>query len=303
MVFIMKKIFVLRSFSFSVLLVLSSFLLPAYAAEDYPKRIVSVGGQVTELIYAMGGESMLVGVDTSSIYPPEAGALPKVGYQRQLSVEGVLSLRPDMVIGTSAMGPPAAVDRLSRMGVDLVRVPDVNDVPSAVERIHYLGKLLGLETQAERVATDYQVQMQSILRPDDPQVRQSRLAMFLSHGAGSAMLAGGDTLGGDIINMLGAQNVFADIRGTRAVSAEALLAADPDVVILSQQAVDASGGLEGAISAIPGLDKTRAAQKGQIVVVDLLQLLGFGPRHPEAIEAIMAMIDAQVGTSLDAALR
>jgi len=299
----MKKIMILRSFSLLLLLGLCSLILSSHAAENHPTRIISVGGQVTELIYAMGGESMLVGVDTSSIYPPEAEALPKVGYQRQLSVEGVLSLRPDVVIGTSAMGPPAAVDRLSRMGLNLVFIPDVNDVPSAVERIHYLGKLLGLETQAERIATDYQMQMQSVLRPDDPQVRHSRLAMFFSHGGGNAMALGGDTLGGAIINMLGAQNVFADIKGTKAVSAEALLAADPDVVILSQQAVDASGGLEGAISAIPGLDRTRAAQKGQVVVVDLLQLLGFGPRQPEAIQAIMAVIDAQSGTPLDTALR
>jgi len=294
---------ILRSFSLLVLLGLSSLILPSQAAENHPKRIISVGGQITELIYAMGGESMLVGADTSSIYPPEVEALPKVGYQRYLSVEGVLSLRPDMVIGTSAMGPPAVLDQLSRMGVELVLVPDVNDVPSAVERIRYLGRLLGLEAQAERIATDYQTQMQAVLRPDDPQVRHSRLAMFLSYGSGNAMVAGGDTLGGAIINMLGAQNVFADIKGIKAVSAEALLAADPDVVILSQQAVDAFGGLESALSAIPGLDRTRAAQKGQIVVVDLLQLLGFGPRHPEAMQAIMAVIDAQSGTSLDTALR
>lgn len=264
----------------------------AEASEASAERVIGVGGPVTELIYALGRSDRLVGVDTSSIYPEAAEALPKVGYQRQLSVEGTLSLSPDLVVGTAGIGPPEAVAQLRRVGLRLEILPEVRDADSAVARIHRLGELLGAEKAAEQVASDYRSALARVLRPNDPDVQATRVAMFFSHGGGNAMALGRDTLGDAVLGMVGVRNVFGDVSGTRPVSAEAVIAADPDLVLISEQAVAASGSLSAAIDAIPGLAETRAAKNGQVVVYDLLSLLGFGPRQPEELAAIMRALQA-----------
>jgi iron complex transport system substrate-binding protein len=79
------------------------------AHADSLQRLVSVNGSVTEVVYALGAQGQLVGVDTTSKYPPETQKLPNVGYQRQLSAEGVLSLQPSLVLVTEDAGPPTAL--------------------------------------------------------------------------------------------------------------------------------------------------------------------------------------------------
>ncbi|MFP4154999.1 MAG: hemin ABC transporter substrate-binding protein [Halothiobacillaceae bacterium] len=273
-----------------LLVVAGGLTCRAEASAGVPERVIGVGGPVTELIYALGAEDRLVGTDTSSVYPPEADALPKVGYQRQLSVEGTLSLSPDLVVGTAGMGPPEAVAQLRRVDLPLEIMPEVQDADSAARRILVLGELLGAETQAASLAQAYRAHLDEVLAPDHPRVRSTRVAMFFSHGGGNAMALGRGTLGNSVLEMLGVQNVFSDIEGTRPVSSEAVIAAKPDLVLLSTQAVDASGGLSAAIEAIPGLAQTEAARSGRVVVYDLLALLGFGPRQPEVLEQIMAAV-------------
>ena len=82
-------------------------LLVSYhaVAAELPQRWVSAGGALSEWVCALGGESKLVGVDTTSQHPQTLKALPSIGYQRQLSAEGILSLRPQILIGTEEMGP------------------------------------------------------------------------------------------------------------------------------------------------------------------------------------------------------
>ena len=95
-------------------------------AESYPNAsaIVSVGGPVTEIIYALGEQDRLVGRDTTSVYPPEANDLPNVGYMRALSAEGVLSLSPDLILARSTSGPPVTLDQLAASSVPIVLVEE-----------------------------------------------------------------------------------------------------------------------------------------------------------------------------------
>ena len=97
------------------------FLLFSTAAfADTPKRVVSVGGALTETVYALGAGELLVGSDTTSYYPEAAANSPKVGYQRALSAEGILSLSPDLVIMTDEAGPPPVLAQLNSAGVNML---------------------------------------------------------------------------------------------------------------------------------------------------------------------------------------
>lgn len=80
-------------------------------------RLVTISGAITEVVYALGAEAQLVGTDTTSLYPAAAQKTPKVGYLRQLSAEGVLSLKPDAIIATTEAGPPVVLDQLRSAGV------------------------------------------------------------------------------------------------------------------------------------------------------------------------------------------
>ncbi|MDQ3087776.1 MAG: ABC transporter substrate-binding protein [Acidobacteriota bacterium] len=98
-------------------------------------RIISIGGAVTETIFALGQETKIVGTDTSSVFPEAATRLPQVGYQRTLSAEGVLSLKPNLVLATAEVGPPTAIEQIESAGVKVVKVNGENTVEGAKTKI------------------------------------------------------------------------------------------------------------------------------------------------------------------------
>ena len=120
---------------------------PARAEQKTP-RIVSVGSALTEIFYALGAENLLVGVDTTSLYPPQAKALPQVGYMRALSAEGVLSLKPSLIMATTGAGPASTLDQLKATGIEVVILPDRYDYDSVVKKIEAVGKATGKVAEA-----------------------------------------------------------------------------------------------------------------------------------------------------------
>ena len=120
-------------------------------------RLVTINGAITEVVYLLGAESQLVGTDTTSLYPPAAQKTPKVGYLRQLSAEGVLSLKPDAVIATSDAGPPVVLDQLRSAGVQVELVKSEytwNDVTSKVQAV-------GRAARREAAARDLQARLEA----------------------------------------------------------------------------------------------------------------------------------------------
>lgn len=126
----------------------------ARSGESQPidsSRIVSIGGAVTETIYALGLEGRIVGVDTTSLFPPEAlKRAPNVGYMRALSAEGILSLKPSWVIAIDGSGPPAALKLVADAGVPLTMVHDEPSPDGVAAKIETIGKLLGAEEKPSR---------------------------------------------------------------------------------------------------------------------------------------------------------
>ena len=118
------------------------------AAAKRSPRIVSVGSALTEIVYALGAEGLLVGVDTTSLYPEAARRLPQVGYMRALSAEGVLSLKPSLVIATTAAGPASTLDQLRATGIEVLVLPDRYDYDSVIAKIEAVGRLTAKTAEA-----------------------------------------------------------------------------------------------------------------------------------------------------------
>ena len=131
---------------------LGAALLPAATLAQAKRRIVSVGGALTEIVYALDAQADLVGVDTTSVYPEQAGRLPSVGYARALSPEGVLALAPTMLVASEEAGPPAVLRQISQAGVPVHVLAANHRFEGMIERVRRLGELLGREGRARTLA-------------------------------------------------------------------------------------------------------------------------------------------------------
>ncbi|MWL89551.1 MULTISPECIES: hemin ABC transporter substrate-binding protein [unclassified Cupriavidus] len=245
-----------------------------------PARVVGLGGAVTEIVYALDAGKTLVGADSSSIYPASALKLPKVGYYRSFSVEGIASLKPDLVLASDQSGPPQALEQVRKLGSKVVTLPSEPTIEALDQRI--IGTANALEMpERGRALVD---KLHAELRDIKPVSGTVRVLMVSSH-TGKMQAVGADTAGNAMLKLAGATNVLGNQTGFKPFSAEAAAALKPDVIVTTTMSVGASGSAE-AFLAQPGLNATPAARNKRIVVMDDLLLLGFGPRLPEALRLL-----------------
>ncbi len=250
--------------------------LSAHAAP--PARVVTLGGSVTEIVYQLGQGDKLVGDDLSSLYPEAATKLPRVGYYRSVPVEGVLSLKPDLVLASEQAGPPDALRRLADVGVRVVTVSDAPSVASLKSRIRGIADALGVAPAGERMVEDV---TRELARAEAVPATRAR-ALLLINRTGSPQGAGRDTAANEVMHLAGLVNVLQDQHGYKPLSAEAMGALAPDLIIVTQASLDAGGGMD-AFLRMPGIASTQAAAKRRVVVMDDLLILGMGPRLPLAL--------------------
>ena len=258
---------------------LTSFFVSAELCDPVDStRIAVAGGSITEIIYLLGYEERLVGVDLTSNFPESASSLPSVGYVRNLSVEGLLSLQPTLILGEDDMGPPAVLEQLENAGVITKRIPESHDANGILTKIECVASLLdvpAVETKSRlqefRTVAD-QLKEASTDYPDHVSV-----ALLLSFNSGAPVAAGDNTSGGGFLRMVGAKNVFADVDGWKPVSPEFMAAANPDVIVVPTRGANAIGGVK-EVASHPSLRATKASLNDRIVVIDGMAMLGFGPR-------------------------
>ncbi|WFR81307.1 helical backbone metal receptor [Janthinobacterium rivuli] len=255
------------------------------------RRIVSVGGALTEIVYALEAQGELVGVDTTSLYPAVAQQLPQVGYARTLSAEGVLSLAPTQLIATEEAGPSAVLRQVRDAGVPVAVLNANNQFEGLIERVKQVGQIMGRADPAARLAQALQQQWDGALgKVRQRQHAPVRVLFILAHAPNQVMVGGRET-GADAmlayagaVNVMGGQGGFA---GYKPLTPEAVIAARPDVVLVTDQGLKASGGVDGILK-LPGLAQTPAGRKQRIVSLEAMLLLGFGPRMPQALAELDA---------------
>ena len=253
---------------------------PCGPAKD-ASRIAVAGGSLTEIIYLLGAENRLVAVDTTSNYPEGATALPSVGYVRNLSAEGLLSLNPTLILGEDDMGPPVVLEQLEQTGVETVRVAEQHDAEGILTKVACVAQVLEMADAGEERLLELRAVAAQLAAYGEVGQRSPRVAILLSLRDGAPVAAGDNTSGGGFLRMAGARNVFPSIDGWKPVSTEAFAAANPDVIVIPERGVRALGGVADVV-AHPSLRLTAAARNDRIVVMDGMAMLGFGPRTLEA---------------------
>lgn len=272
---------------------LSSSLLfsHAAAAAELPQRWVSSGGSLSEWVVRLGGEGRLVGVDTTSLHPQSLRQLPSVGYQRALSAEGVLSLRPDILIGSEEMGPPPVVAQIAAAGVRVESLSAKPDLATLERNVLRLGELLGVPAQAREQMAAYRQQLQDQAQWVAEARRTQappRVVMLLGHAGSNLMAAGQGSLAVWLIEQAGGESPVAH-QGYKALSNEALLALDPQVLIFADRSLHGEEARQALLKHNPLLQQTRAVRDGRLLALDPTLLVGgLGPRLPEGLAELSA---------------
>src|SRR6266850_6839953 len=245
-----------------------------------PARIVSIGGAITEILYALGFEDRLAGVDTTSLYPAAARDKPNVGYMRQLSAEGVLGLNPSLVLAVQGSGPKETMDVLEAAKVPLVLVPETFSETGLLEKIRLVGHAMGAEPRAECLTAAVGNDLAQLRGLRAKVTKPVRVMFVMSLLSGRAMVAGQNTSANEIIKLSGGINAIDSYDGYKMINDEAIVAAKPDVVLSIPRSRDS---LEAeAVYAHPAFAMTPVAANKAFISMDGLYLLGFGPRTAAA---------------------
>jgi len=273
------------------------FAATAQPAPAAPRRIVCVGGALTEIVWLLGAERELVGVDTTSLHPAEARALPSVGYSRALSAEGVLSLRPSLLLATRDAGPPAVVQQLKAARVAMNVVEIAHSLEGVRAAVLQVAALVGREAQGERLAAQLAADGAAAGRhvaalAERRAGRAAPRVLFVrSHSMAQVRIAGRQTAADAVLTLAGGANAFAEVSGYKPLTPEAAVAAAPDIILTTDQGLHAAGGVDGLLKA-PGLAATPAGRARRVVSLDALLLLGFGPRLPQAVTQLADRLHA-----------
>ena len=262
----------------------------AQAQETYDtSRVVSIGGSLTEIVYALGEEARLVARDTTSVYPQAALALPDVGYIRQLSPEGVLSVDPSLIIALEGSGPPDAVEVLRKASVPMVSVPETYDREGILEKIRIVGEVLGVEDKARTLVEETDADIRAAEAATAGIEERAKVLFVLSMQGGRVLASGTGTAANGIIAMAGGINAVTDYHGYKQISDEAVIEAAPDVILVMDRGGDhATRAAE--ILAHPAIATTPAGRDERVISVDGAFLLGFGPRTAAAVRELSASL-------------
>ena len=254
------------------------------------RRIVSVGGALTEIVFALHADADLVGVDTTSLYPAVAQNLPSVGYARSLSVEGVLALAPTQVIATEDAGPPAVLRQLSDAGIAVAVLAANHRFEGLLERVRRVGELTGRGAQAMALGQVLQQEWAQARAHVARRATSVRVLFVLAHTPHQMLVAGSGTSAQAMLEYVGASNAIHGFSGYKPLTPEAVVAAQPELVLLTDQGLKAAGGVAGVLT-LPGLRHTKAGRKRRVISLEATWLLGFGPRLPAALRALAVAIE------------
>lgn len=252
-----------------------------YTSASAQERVVSIGGDVSEIIYALNAEQNLVGRDSTSLIPAQVKSLPDVGYMRSLNAEGILALKPTKVIATSVAQPSVVLEQLKQAGVAVETVELGNTAESVVKKIKRVGEIVGKVEQAGKLAEKFTKEVEAV--PNSP--LDVKILFILSRSGTNQMAAGKDTVPDTAIRMVGAKNAMANSTRYTPISQEGVIAANPDLVVMTTLGVEGLGSLD-KVWTLPGLAHTNAAKHKQIVVVDDIAFLAFGLTMPGELQKI-----------------
>tara|TARA_R110002096_G_C14661942_1_gene728479 strand:+ start:6774 stop:7634 length:861 start_codon:yes stop_codon:yes gene_type:complete len=260
--------------------------------ESAGAQVIALGGAVTEMIYALGEEDRIVGVDVTSTVPSDTSKLPKLGYYRSVGAEGLLSLGPDMIIADPDAGPPEALGQVSSVGVCIRKVGRGGSAQAVLDRVNQIASALNIPEKGKELRVELAAEFddaENLVALKKKSQPAPKILFLLSAKDGAPVAAGQDTDANAIIELAGGINAVSGFTGYKPLSSEVAASSAADYILMMSHVVQGSGGKE-AILSLPQLQLTPAGKNGNLISMDGLLLLGFGPRTPAAIKSLTQQI-------------
>ena len=248
-------------------------------------RIVVLNGDIAEVVFALDLGASVVATDSSATYPPEAVALQSIGYQRSLSAEGILAQQPSVVIGTTDAGPPEVLSQVAAAGVPVVVLPADHTLAAPAAKIRAVAAALGVPGRGEALAAPMEDRLATIAAAAATVEEAPRVALLYLRGTNTQLLFGRDQ-GSDVIAAAVGAVPAVTVETTMPMTPEALVAAAPDVLIVTTTGLESVGGVDGLLQ-LAGIAETPAGAARRVLAYDDQMLLGFGPRFPDALDALL----------------
>ena len=242
-------------------------------------RVVIAGGSITEIFYFLGEQDRIVAIDVTSNFPPEAKSLPSIGYVRALSAEGLLSMKPSIIIGEDDMGPPAVIKQIRETSYDLRIIPEIRTIDGIIEKIECIASILDVTEKSDAIISKkLEPYIKKIVKNRKRIAKKGvKVMLVLNMQSSSIIVAGANTSGSGFIDLIGGENIFESFEGWKPVNAEAILELNPDYIIVPQRNVHK--GLDVTSIADSELFKnTNAGRNKNFIFDDAMAITGFGPR-------------------------
>jgi len=262
---------------------LSMLAMPLMAQDA--QRVISLGGSVTEIAVALGAQDRLIARDTTSNYPPGIEDLPDVGYIRALSPENVLALSPDLIIAEGDAGPPEAVEVLKSAGIPFALMPETHGPDGIPAKIAAVAEALGKVEEGKALSAEVSAGLDAAKARAAAVTEPKRVLFILSLQGGRVMAGGEGSSAEGIIALAGGVNAGTGFQGYKPMTDEAVIAAAPDAILMMDREGDLTIADAEALSH-PALAETPAGKAGRVIRMDGMLMLGFGPRTPEAADAL-----------------
>jgi iron complex transport system substrate-binding protein len=250
--------------------------------------VVAVSKQINEYLYDIHAESVLVARDLTSIYPPQISRLPSVGYHRSLSAEGIVSMRPTMLLTDGNVGPEAVLTQVKKVGIPVVTLAPGSTPDSAKMLMSRLGQMFHHEHDADSVIAKWNSDMAAALADTAKWKATARprvMVMHMGQVANNYLALKRGTPADHLIRWAGGENAVDSVGGMMRLTPELIAKAAPDIIIATDVGFDRLGSAE-KFAEMPGVAETPAGKAKRIYRIDETELMYFGPRTAASLRKI-----------------
>jgi iron complex transport system substrate-binding protein len=264
----------------------------SFSSSAQQLRIITAGSALTETVCALGDCDKIIASDRTSLYPAEIQKLPSIGYRSGINAEGILGLKPTLIIAEKDYVDDAVLQQLVSSGVKLVVVDRKYTVDDTRKFIRQIATALHREAEGKKLIAKIEGELAEAKAMLTRATTTPKAICIYNRGTATVSVVGTNTFS-EILSYAGATSAVKDIEGYKPLNTEALIAANPDYLVMIETGVQSLGGIEGVLK-IPGVAQTTAGKKKQIVSLDSLMLTNFGPRFGEAVKALVVLLHPEL---------
>lgn len=255
------------------------------------ERILPVDGDLAEIVFALGLGDHVVATDLSATFPPAADALPEIGYQRALNVEPIASFDPTVVLATDLARPVEVLEQLRDLHIPVVVIERDLSLAGPAAKIRVVAEALGVPARGEALVASLELDLDRAIAAAESTERHPRVLVLYLRGTATQLILGAGTGVDTTLAAVGAVDVATELGvvDTRPLSAEAVLTAAPDVIVVTTSGLESVGGIDGLLE-LDGIARTPAGIHRRIIALEDQYLLGMGPRYGQLVAELVSTL-------------